>query len=428
MSKSKKQIRGTIYRANRDRRTASKEKQYFDASRWMWNFLLSKDTVRKTDEEIKETEERFKTNKKTIKPHHYYKQSQTYNEKNSKGSVMNEPYVRFCRELNTNPDWAWIKELNKNPFTYTKLIYHRTWKQVSNKNNPTARPPTRMKVGEEWIMTNSWKFIGRNKISVNGIGVYTLRGSDLYEKFKHVKTITIHKKNGKVYISIGRLVPQEEREEKMLVGIDINAKESSAIAWYAEDETNNIYSFPDSVNKLYERKKQWQKVAARRYKRGKPVSNRWRKVMKIIANNDFKTTAIKKNWRHNITHQLTERYTPVLESLKTKNMTKSAKGDVENPGKNVKQKSGLNRKMLQVAPYEFKRQFSYKSPELIKIDPKYTSQDCSECGKRMKDKERWIKNKKNSWFSCEFCPYEGEDYYNSARNILNKGLDKKKKK
>ena len=46
-------------------------------------------------------------------------------------------------------------------------------------------------------------------------------------------------------------------------------------------------------------------------------------------------------------HTLAQEYGCVyVEDLKTRNMTKSAKGTLENPGKNVKQKSGLNRAIL----------------------------------------------------------------------------------
>lgn len=46
-------------------------------------------------------------------------------------------------------------------------------------------------------------------------------------------------------------------------------------------------------------------------------------------------------------HTLAQEYGCVyVEDLKMRNMTKSAKGTLDNPGKNVKQKSGLNRAIL----------------------------------------------------------------------------------
>ena len=51
-------------------------------------------------------------------------------------------------------------------------------------------------------------------------------------------------------------------------------------------------------------------------------------------------------------HALAQEYDCVyVEDLKAKNMTTSAKGTVENPGKNVKQKSGLNRSILRTGFY-----------------------------------------------------------------------------
>ena len=74
----------------------------------------------------------------------------------------------------------------------------------------------------------------------------------------------------------------------------------------------------------------------------------------------------------------------VLEDLRVKNMSKSAKGTVENPGKMVKQKSGLNRSILDAAWGEFRRQLEYKmgwaNGMVLFVDPKNTSRRCPVCG------------------------------------------------
>ncbi|HIV15626.1 MAG TPA: transposase, partial [Candidatus Avisuccinivibrio pullicola] len=65
-------------------------------------------------------------------------------------------------------------------------------------------------------------------------------------------------------------------------------------------------------------------------------------------------------------------------------MTKSAKGTVQNPGVNVRAKSGLNRELLLRASGEAGRMLEYKlrlrGGLLIKVPPQYTSQKCSVCG------------------------------------------------
>ena len=56
---------------------------------------------------------------------------------------------------------------------------------------------------------------------------------------------------------------------------------------------------------------------------------------------------------HKITTEITRRFKLIaIENLNIKNMTASAKVDAENPGKRVKQKSGLNRVILNVSPYK----------------------------------------------------------------------------
>ena len=102
-------------------------------------------------------------------------------------------------------------------------------------------------------------------------------------------------------------------------------------------------------------------------------------------------------------------------------MTKSAKGTIEEPGKNVKQKSGLNRSMLDLGLGMFFDIVKYKSEwqgkMLVHINPAYTSQQCSECyhveaGNR----------KSQSEFLCLACSYEAHADYNAAKNILREGI------
>jgi len=50
----------------------------------------------------------------------------------------------------------------------------------------------------------------------------------------------------------------------------------------------------------------------------------------------------------------------VMEGLKAKAMVKSVKGTKENPGKNVKLKSRLNRSILDQGWYTFQNYLSYK--------------------------------------------------------------------
>ncbi|MBB5939045.1 zinc ribbon domain-containing protein [Streptomyces zagrosensis] len=74
----------------------------------------------------------------------------------------------------------------------------------------------------------------------------------------------------------------------------------------------------------------------------------------------------------------------VIENLKVKNMSKSAKGTLEEPGSNVRQKAGLNRASLDVGFGEVRRQLAYETgwygSGLSAVRSGHTSQTCHRCG------------------------------------------------
>ena len=78
----------------------------------------------------------------------------------------------------------------------------------------------------------------------------------------------------------------------------------------------------------------------------------------------------------------------VVEALKIGNMSRSASGTLDHPGKNVKAKSGLNKSILDQAWGEFKRQISYKlawkGGIYLEVPAPDTSQTCSVCGEKDK--------------------------------------------
>ena len=123
---------------------------------------------------------------------------------------------------------------------------------------------------------------------------------------------------------------------------------------------------------------------------------------------------------HVITTELTRRFSYVaIEDLKLKNMTGSAKGDAENPGKKVKQKAGLNRAILNVSMYKIREQLEYKSEKsgttVKAVDPKGTSQTCSKCGHRSPTNRL-----KQAVFKCQnkTCGHQENADVNAAKNIL----------
>ena len=110
-----------------------------------------------------------------------------------------------------------------------------------------------------------------------------------------------------------------------------------------------------------------------------------------------------------------------IEDLKVSNMSKSAKGTTEEPGGNVRAKSGLNKSILDQGWHTFRQQLEYKSAWqggiVVAIAPRYTSQTCSRCGHCAKESRQ-----SQSEYLCVSCGYEANADVNAARNILAAGL------
>jgi len=111
----------------------------------------------------------------------------------------------------------------------------------------------------------------------------------------------------------------------------------------------------------------------------------------------------------------------VMEDLKICNMSKSAGGTIEEPGRHVAQKSGLNRSILDQGWGEFRRQLEYKQEwrggQVVYVDPKHTSQTCPQCGHQAKENRL-----SQATFRCVECFFEGNADRVASQNILRRGL------
>ncbi len=124
------------------------------------------------------------------------------------------------------------------------------------------------------------------------------------------------------------------------------------------------------------------RVAQRALARCKKGSNRRRKVREKLARLQRHVAHSRSTYLHQVSALLTRTYAFIaVEKLQVKNMTASARGTVDEPGKNVRQKAGLNRAFLDVSPSRLIDYLTYKAEraggEVVKINPHYTSQDCS---------------------------------------------------
>ena len=227
------------------------------------------------------------------------------------------------------------------------------------------------------------------------------------------KNLTISNCN-KWYVSIQVEIEKDypKHNSESIVGIDLGIAKFATIS--NGEEVKPLNSFRKQEKKLA--------FLQKRLSRKQKFSNNWKKHKEKISKLHSKIANIRKDFLHKTTNEISKNHAVVvMEDLKVSNMSKSASGSIENPGKNIKAKSGLNKSILDQGWYEFRRQLEYKlkwrGGHFELVDAKYTSQKCSNCG--YTDSEN---RKTQAKFECKKCGHIENADINAAKNILAAGL------
>ena len=143
--------------------------------------------------------------------------------------------------------------------------------------------------------------------------------------------------------------------------------------------------------------------------------------MRSLSRETYRNRIRNRNLCHELTTAMIERYGLIaVEDLNIGNMTRSARGTLESPGRNVSQKRGLNRSILEQTWGLILQQLTYKAEwagrELLLVDPRGTSQRCSSCGIVDAD------NRDGQKYKCAYCGLEIDADLNAAINILDRAL------
>ena len=155
----------------------------------------------------------------------------------------------------------------------------------------------------------------------------------------------------------------------------------------------------------------WLQRTLARAKRG---SNRRIRVRHAIARLKARETDRRKDWVEKTSTGIARRFDVIrVEDLQITNMTRSAKGTRDDPGRNVRQKAGLNRGILRSGWGLLVRLLEDKAPGRVeKIKPALTSQRCSACGQVDRDSRE-----SQAVFRCTACGFACNADVNAAKNI-----------
>jgi len=152
----------------------------------------------------------------------------------------------------------------------------------------------------------------------------------------------------------------------------------------------------------------------RRLARARRGSNRRKKVKTLVGQMKARDGDRRKDWVEKTTTDLARRFDVIrVENLNVKAMTRSARGTVENPGRHVAQKAGLNRGILKSGWGQLVTRLEQKALGRVeKVTAAYTSQTCNAC-KHIASESR----KSQAAFVCVACGHRANADVNAARNI-----------
>jgi transposase len=153
---------------------------------------------------------------------------------------------------------------------------------------------------------------------------------------------------------------------------------------------------------------------SRKLARARRGSSRRGRVKMAVARLKARETDRRKDWAEKASTDIARRFDVIrVEDLRIRDMTRSAKGTVENPGRNVRAKAGLNRGIRRSGWGLLIRRLEDKAPGRVeKINPVYTSQRCSACGHIARESRE-----SQALFRCVACNYTVNADVNAARNI-----------
>lgn len=252
---------------------------------------------------------------------------------------------------------------------------------------------------------------GNERIFLPKLGWIRYRKSRTLQGVMRSATVSRRAQQWFVSILVEYDIGERVTKATSAVGIDMGIKRFA---------TFNDGSFIAPINSL----KRFQKRLAhaqRGAKRCKKFSKNWKKVQQKVSTIHARIANVRADYLHKATHEISKNHALIcIENLQIRNMSKSAKGTVEKPGKKVKQKSGLNKAILDQGWGEFRRQLEYKTTwygsTLIAVPAHHTSQTCPACSHVSRDNRLT-----QALFACVSCGYENNADVVGAINILGLG-------
>ena len=330
-------------------------------------------------------------------------------------------YAGLCKELTAwrnSPETPWLAEASVDIEQQVLRDLETTHKRFFDKH---CGFPRFKKKGSR----DSFRFPQPKSIRLDQAGERILLPKLGWLKFRKsrkvlglVRNVTVSLKAGHWYVSIltDRGVSEPRHPATTVVGIDLGIVRFATL-WDGQKETvvQPLSCFKKHEHRLAK--------AQRQMSRKVKFSSNWKRAKARVQKIHVQIANVRNDFLHKTSNSISKNHAMLcVEDLQVKNMSRSASGTLEEPGRNVRAKSGLNKSILDQGWGEFRRQLDYKSAWqggwLVAVPAANTSRECPACGHTHADNR-----KSQSVFLCVACGHTENADLVASKNIRERGLN-----
>lgn len=239
-----------------------------------------------------------------------------------------------------------------------------------------------------------------------------------------IRSVTFSYEGGKWYASFLIRTASMERPEPApagtAIGIDVGVVQFASLSDGTQYAPAQDYQ--RELDRLAKLQRQLSKMSGPDRRTHRKPSANWRKQQAKIAAQHARIANKRRHYTEVVSKDIASQFQIIaVEDLKLKNMTASAKGNADTPGRRVAQKSGLNRAILNGGFFQFRTRLEAKAAarggRVLAVNPAYTSQTCPSCGHVAA-----ANRPSQAEFCCTACGHADNADLVAAQNILHRAL------
>lgn len=284
----------------------------------------------------------------------------------------------------------------KKEFTWLKDLHSQTLQETIDRLDTSFKNFYRKRSGyPKWAKKRNWSSFGfkQGVKCIEGVFYLPKFGKVKVHNYRHIeqrniKTARLVKKADGIYLHVAVEVPKRTYcTNESQVGLDMGIK------YFCVTSEGEFIGNPRFLQKQLKKLR----VEQRKLSRKKKFSNRWKKQVSVIKRLHKKVTDSRKDFLHKTsTYIATNYYNIAIEDLKISSMVKG----------------NFSQHISDVAWSSFFTLLGYKANNLVRVNPAYSSQECSKCNHVAKENRVT-----QSIFKCVKCKHESNADLDAAKII-----------